>query len=469
MKKIFGKYDLIKVSGILVLLATFLTWLIPYGYFSGSEMVVEDITRVGLVNFMQYGLLGMYYFTVLITFLFVLGGFYEVLSKAAGYQKLVNGISRKLANHKVIVVIAVSLIFALLTSVSNEYFPLFVLIPFVITVLSKMKVDKISAFVATFGGMLVGTIGSTYSAKVVGYINSTLGTETTTYLGIKILLFVLAFVLLSVFTVLRMNKIKKNAKFEEYDKFEVTTKGKEEVKSWPYAIIFGILFLVTVLAYFPWSTFEITLFTDITTWVNELALFDAPIISYFFGDFTEFGKWDIFTIQFVMLATTVLIHFVSKISWDEIFEAYGVGFKKMGYVVVVLLMVYFILELTVMFPVIPVLVDYICSLADEFNILGAMLTFVASLVASIFGVEMQYVVSLAGNYLATTYASATNVIAIIIQSAFGLVSFIVPSSAILMVGLAYLDIPYKDWFKHIWKFLLAMLVAIIIIIIILAL
>ena len=102
MKKFFEKYDLIKVSGIMVLLAVILTWAIPYGYFSGTEMVTEDITRVGLTNFMQYGLLGMYYFTVLITFLFVLGGFYQVLSKTAGYQSIIKSISGKLKGHETV-------------------------------------------------------------------------------------------------------------------------------------------------------------------------------------------------------------------------------------------------------------------------------------------------------------------------------------------------------------------------------
>ena len=33
-----------------------------------------------------------------------------------------------------------------------------------------MKIDKITAFVSTFGGLLVGALGSTYSTKVAGAI-----------------------------------------------------------------------------------------------------------------------------------------------------------------------------------------------------------------------------------------------------------------------------------------------------------
>ena len=123
MKNFFKKYDLIKVSGIMVLLSVLLTWVIPYGYFTGSDMVIEDITRVGLSDFMQYGLLGMYYFTVLITFLFVLGGFYQVLSKTAGYQALVSSISEKLKGREILLVLVVSFVLALASAFVSPIIP----------------------------------------------------------------------------------------------------------------------------------------------------------------------------------------------------------------------------------------------------------------------------------------------------------------------------------------------------------
>lgn len=467
MKKFFEKYDLIKVAGILVLISVVLTWLIPYGYFSGSEMVVEDITRVGLTNFYQYGLLGMYYFTVLVTFLFVLGGFYQLLSKQPGYQKLIKNISGKLKGREVPFVLIVSLIFAILSSLINEYFPLLALIPFIIAILNKMKVDKITSFVATFGGLLVGTIGSTYSEKVAGYLLSTFNVEIGDVLTTQTIIFVIAYILLGIFTVIRMKKLKGDKKFEEYDKFEIETTetSKKETKTWPY-VVGLILFVITiVLAYLPWSSWEITFFADATTWVNELAIADQPIISYIFGEFTEFGAWDIFTVQFVMLFATMLIHWFSKTKLDDVFESYGEGFKKMGPVIVVMLVVYFILELAVMYPVVPIIVDWIASLTEGFS---AILSFIAAAITSVFSVEMQYAMSLAGSYFAATYTEVQSVLVIIFQTAFGLVSFFVPSSAILMIGLSYLNIPYKDWMKFIWKFLLAMLVVIIVIILIIA-
>ena len=94
-----GKHSLVKVTGIMVLITVLLTWIIPQGSFAGTELNTTEITRVGLFDFFTYGLLGLYYFTVLVTFLFVLGAFYQVLSRTKGYQDLTNSIA-KLFNGK---------------------------------------------------------------------------------------------------------------------------------------------------------------------------------------------------------------------------------------------------------------------------------------------------------------------------------------------------------------------------------
>ncbi len=464
MKKFFEKHDLIKISGIMVLLTALLTWIIPYGYFSGSEMVTQDITRVGVTNFMQYGLLGIYYFTVLVTFLFVLGGFYELIGKAQGYQAFVKNTSDALKGKEVIAVLVSMFLFAGLNSVLNEFFPLLVFVPLVVTILSRLKLDKLTSFNATFGGLLIGVLGSTLSTKVVGYINTTFGTINTTYIAVKIVLFALAYICLATLTVMHMKNANKPSKVD-YDKFALDLSPNKKLRTGgaAYIILFAVIFVVTVLAYMPWSSWGVAAFDNATAWVNELSLAGVPIISYIFGNFVAFGSWDIFTIQFVLLFASLLIWIFDKFSLDDVIESYRDGFRKMGPVVVTLLLVYFILEIAVMYPVLPVIADWFATIADGFS---AFWNTIAVFITSLFGVEMQYVMSLIGTYYAATFASNSSEMAMIIQMMFGLVSFFAPSSVILMLGLSYLDLPYKDWMKFIWKFLVALLLVIIIIIII---
>lgn len=467
MKKFFEKYDLIKLAGIMVIISVLLTWFIPTGYFSGTEFVSNDISRVGISTFLEYGLLGIYHFSVLVTFLFVLGGFYQVLSKRAGYQQLVKNISEKLKGCEIPTVLVISLIFAILCSLTNEYFPLLAFIPFVITILNKMKVDKISAFVATFGGLLVGTIGSTFSTKLAGELTSKLGVEAADVLTTQTILFVIAFILLAAFTILRLRKLKSDKKFEEYDMFEVEApkESKKAPKTWPYVLGIILFTVVTVLAYLPWSTWEITVFSDVTEWINSFELFKVPIFNYIFGEFKAFGTWDIFAVQKVMVLATIFIWLFGHMSLSEIFECYGTGFKKVGKIMAVMLTVYTVIVFNYTFPILPAIVNWLTGLTEGFN---ALLAYLSSFIVSLFSVEMPYAVVLAGSYMATLYSEAQSTIVLIMQMAFGLVSFFVPTSVILMMGLSYLDIKYKDWFKFIWKFLLAILIISIVIILIIA-
>lgn len=473
MKKFFEKYDLIKVSGILVLVAVILTWLFPYSYFNGTQLVEQEITRVGITNFFQYAVDGLRYFTVLATFLFVTGGFYQVLSKRPGYQKLVKTIGEKLKGREIPVVLFVSLIFSCLGSLVTEYYPLLAIIPFVITIYNIMKIDKITAFVSTFGGLLVGALGSTYSTKVAGAILEGFKADIADVLTTQSILFVITFVALNIFMILRLNKTKKDKKFEEYDKFAIDMTSKDEkkadkksVKVWPYALMFALMFLTISMAYLPWEKYwEITLWKEVTTWLNEFSIAGVPILSYITGTLKEFGAWDIYHTMFVMLFATLLVKCFGKVSFDEIIESFGEGFQKIASTVVAMLAVYLVLEFAFEFPVLPAVIAWFESLTTGFSAFFASL---GAFVTSIFSVEMQYGIALTGTYYATAYADKLSTLVIIFQSMFGLVSFFIPSSAILMIGLSYLDIKYKDWMKFIWKFLLIMFLIIAVMIAIIA-
>ena len=469
MKKFFEKYDLLKVSGILVLVAVVMTWA-----FQGTDIIGEEVTRVGLSTFFIQGVLGtLSNFAVLIAFLFITGGFYQVLSKRAGYQKLVKTIGEKLKGFEIPVVLSIMLIFAILTSLMNEYFPLLALVPFFIAILSRLKVDKITAFTSTFGGMLIGAMGSTFSTKVVTPLTQYVGVKVEDILTTQTIIFVITFVALGVFTIIRLvkaKKDKKDKKFEEYDLFieevsEKKSKESKKVRMWPYATMMILLIVTVALAYLPWSTWKVEFFTELTKKVNEFTIFGQPIISYIIGTFVEFGSWEIYTTQNVMLIAILLIKIFGKVPLDEIFESFGKSFTKMGKTVLVMMMVYFIVEIAVLFPVIPGIAQWLAGLTEGFN---AFTTSLGTFLTSLFGGEMEYVARLVGPVYTQIYTDIQPTLAIIFQSIFGFVSFFVPSSVILMMGLSYLDIKYKDWLKFIWKFLLVMLVAIVIIIAVIA-
>ncbi len=467
MKKFWEKYDLVKIAGIMALFTVLLTWLIPQGQWQGTELVVNEISRVGIFDFFTYGLLGMYYFTVLVTFLFVLGGFYQVLSKTGGYQKLTNSIAKIFKDTEIIFVIIVSFIIAALTAIINDYFVIIAFIPFFITILSKMKLDKITGVATTFGAMLVGILGSIYNTKITGVNVMRLGAEYKDFIWVKLVIFFVAFALFTLFNILHIVKTNKNKKADLIEETFVSKEVTKKDKVWPIAVIFLLFIIITIMAYLPWqNAFNIEIFDKATEWFTTVEIFGAPVFGYIFGtieSFGAFGSWDLFGVQTLMLIASLFIKWIYKIEWNEYFTAFGEGLKKSGKFVIILLIVYNILEFTVMFPVLPTIIDWIMSLTSKFNV---VLSTFAGLIASMFTVEYQYTVQLVGSYLTTTYADFAKQIPVMLQATYGLISFVTPASAILLLGLSYTDVSYKDWFKYIWKFVLAMFVIIVVLMLI---
>ena len=81
--------------------------------------------------------------------------------------------------------------------------------------------------------------------------------------------------------------------------------------------------------------------------------------------------------------------------------------------------------------------------------------------AGLFNADYQYTVNLLYYNFYELYPNNLKVVSVILQSTYGLMSFITPASAILFVGLRYLNISYKEYMKYIWKFLLAAFVLVI--------
>ena len=491
MKKFFEKHDLIKIAFGMILLSLILTWIIPQGYFNAAELVKNDITRIGTFDFFTYGLLGMYYFTVLVTLLFVVGGFYQFLSKLGAYQKLTDSFAKRLKGKEILFSLIISFVFAGLASIVNEYFILIAFMPFIVTICTKLKMDKISTFVTTFGSLLVGMLGSTISTKIVGMNVQYLQVKYTDNLLEKILLFAIAFIFYSLFNVLYMKKTlindnakennkkvsKKDSKKKADSKKETKKVIKEtkelvlsedlfanEIKDGEKSsiiplLVVGILgVIVTILAYIPWTAvFNVDWFTKATEWVKSAQLFGKPVFSYILGNVNEFGSWDIFGVQLVMLLSVLILQICYRVSINTVIESFAEGFKKISKLVVILLLVYVVLEFAVMYPVLPTILDKI--LGAKFNVFTTALS---GLVTSLFTCEYQYSINLVYSYFASAYASNLSVVSIILQSMFGLVSFFGPASAMLFVGLSYMEIPYKDWMKYIWKFIIAMLLVIIV-------
>jgi len=470
MKKFFKKNDLFKIVGIVILLTVLLTWLIPLGSYSSGEIVTSGITRIGLNDFFTDSLLSVYYFAIIITFLLILGALYHTLSKTSGYQTLLEKFTKFLKGKEIWFVLIASFVFAALASISNEVYQLLIFVPFVITIILNLKMDKLTALSTTFGSILIGVLGTTFSPMILEEMNSYLSLTYNTEIFTKIMLFVVTYLLFNFFNYMHIKKtLKSKDKVDETkdDKFALPEKT-EKSKIWPLIVTLGILAVYVIIAYIPWeSVFAYEGFANFNTWLTGLSIKEVPVVSYVLGTTYAFGAWDLYSLQMIMLIAIGVIACIYKIKFDDLLKAFGEGAKKMLKPILIVLMVYIVCIFTVIYPVMPTIISWIMGAVKSVTSFGGvLLTSLSAIISSIFNVELRYSVEGLIPYFASTFGSETAnpVIMIIFQAFYGFTQFFAPTSLMLMLGLAYLDIPYKEWLKYIWKFLVGLFVVILIIV-----
>lgn len=465
IKSMFEKHDLLKIVLLAVVVTVVLTWIIPYGYVSGGTYTKYDLGRQGLSDIMLSGIYSAQFFIQQLMFILFVGIFYGVLSHIAGYKAFVSKIANKLKGKEKGFVLVSSLIMTLLTSFLSQTYVILIFVPFIINIASKMNIDKITAFLCTFGSMLIGILGATYGSEgfvyFINYLNYYQTVAITEEIGVRFGILALGFILFNFFTIRHMKKIKKNEDKIE-DLFVVEEEKSKKVKVWPMIVFLSVLALFTILGYVNWKDcFNVTIFDKFHTWLTELAIGDYTILSYILGNnAAAFGAWDLYTIMIVMAIILLLSIIIYGVKFDDVIESAIEGIKKLVKPIIILLLIYVVFVFVYWCPFTVTICNWITNFADGFN---PFLATISATVSSLFHIDFGYAGYALGDIITTTYGQSYNIGIIVYVTMNGLVGLVAPTSAILLLGLSYLDIPYKKWMKHIWKFALMMLALLLVI------
>ena len=246
------------------------------------------------------------------------------------------------------------------------------------------------------------------------------------------------------------------------------TTGKHKVA--PIAIIFGLLFILFVLAFIPWGDtgLGVKLFDDITKSAQEFKLFGFPIFAKVLGTFNSFGNWSITDMFLPMGLSILLLVIIYRVKLDDVFEGFMEGAKKALVPALISILLYSILVLVTYHPFQTTIYKAVLDLSKGFNI--ATTTIVAVL-AGLFNSDIAYSFQSIAPYYTSVVTNADNyqLAAVIFQSMYGLTMLVAPTSLVLMGILSYLNVSYKEWFKSVWKLLLELFIVLLIVFIILGL
>ena len=473
MKKEEKKYGLFKGIFLLILIAIVLTWLIPNGsYETGAYVGTGALTRVGINDLAWLIYYGIWFSVDKIILLLVIGGMYGILSKTNAYDRLVTGIANKIT-HKKLAVVILSVIIALLTSILTQTFVVIIFIPFIISILNRMKLDKITIFATTFGSMLVGILGATYGTEGLYYLNGYLANDNTTInttVLIRAGILLIGLVLFNFFTLNHMKKVEN--KEETSDMFivgPVEKEGKSKKQSTLPIIILGIITLIiTILGFINWNgNFGITAFDKFHETLSNIAIGDFHIFTSILGtNMKALGAWeDLFTIIAVIMVFTVIFAICYRVKFEEFLRNYAHGMKVMLKPIACVIAAFVLMVVVYMSPYLATIVNKLLSITDGFNLATMTLS---TFLANIFHTDLGYTGYVFGSFLTTEYVDYINPIYVMLTSLYGFVQFFIPTSAVLGVGLTALGIKYKEWLKYIWRFLVGMIICLLIIFILMA-
>ena len=369
MKKLFEKHTIAKIVGIVILIALVLTWILPYGTFQGTEFYEYGTNRLGFNDIPSIAYNSIYFAIDKIIYLLVLGGFYAVLSKTNGYNKLVSNIVKKIKGKEHIFAVIVAVIIAGLTSITTNTFAMILFIPFIISILLNAGLNKLTAFASTFGALLVGVLGATVGADSLiafnTYFSQNLaesGSDVT--LKYRVIILCISVALYSFFLYFAAKKAMSNKKKEEISeefKLEDVAK-KKNVKTLPIIIVLSLLAIFFILGFLDWNgVFKVTMFNDFHSWLTGIKIGeDFTIVSYILGtNARAFGLFDLFTISTIILVCTVLIAILYSIKFDDLLSTFGNGIVSIIKPVGALVAVYSVFIIVYMSPIVPTMVKSI--------------------------------------------------------------------------------------------------------------
>lgn len=469
MKK---KNTMFKIIAIMALVFYVLSWIIPASSISGGTVTSLGLKRVSLYNIVEYPYLAIQFFLQPLLFMLAVGGLYGVLSETGKYRNKLEKIAKSMKGKEIVFLVLTSFILAALSSVFGLNLMLFIFIPALVGIILLMGYNKMTAFLTTFISPLIGVIGSTYGVYITGYINQIAGTTFQTEIVSKIALFVLSFVIYTAFLVKYATKNKNKSEISEEELTVLMGEKKQSKKaSWPMFLVMGLLLVLVILGYTDWkSVFDSSFFVDLHTKLTvEFTIGDHAILGYLFNGLTNLGKWYYAEFTAMILIASIILTFVYDLKVDGGLKAFGKGVVSMLKPAALVIFAYVMVLVSAYHPYIVTVTDWIVTLVSKTSgvfgqIVYIFMISIDTILSTVFNVEMLYVVQSTLPLLSSVYADTTNSLAIITQSIYGLTSFVAPTSTMMLLGLSYLGISYKEWLKTSWKLVLELLAVILIII-----
>lgn len=481
------KNSILKAITITFLVYVLASWIIPAGKFANGAFTKGETSPVGIGDLFIFPISTFVTSIFVLTALIILliGALYGVMNKTGVYGNLVEGVAKKFKGSEKSFLIISVITFAVLSSLTSLTLPLLVLVPFAVAVILTLGFNKMTALLSTVGAILVGNIGTTFGYNTGGYnyVNYFFGLKSTENILWKVVLLVALTAVLVVYIV-KTSKIEKAKKSTK----KTTKKAKEETKAeevviplykgetakkntLPLVIIVSLGFVIAMVAMFNWAGalgVQKTIFDTWHTNITNVKLNNYPIFANILGSLNAFGYWSNYEFAMILVVVILVLGLVYKLKIDEIIDAAVEGMKEMLPVAVVAMFANILLLVvnSATGTFFTTIFNSLLSATKGFNFATLSLT---TLVGSIGYSDFPYLMNALYDPMNSLYYDSLPKVVYVLQAMYGFAMLIVPTSVGLVVGLKFVGVSYKDWFKENWKLLLSLFAVTLVMVIIVTL
>lgn len=484
MKK---KYGLFKVLSVLLVFVVLMTCVVNDRQGAKTYLALGDV----FLNYLQC----FYYFFDTALFIMVVGGFYGVLNKIPAYKEMVKGIANKVEDKSKLFIVVMTILFALVSSLTGLNVLLLLVVPMIVSIVLLLGYDKLVALSTTVGGIVIGLISGIFlTVKDPASYYSVSYTTIDKLVGLdshfanllpKILLLVVGVGLLVWYILSHIKREggKNTYELSKTDALLVEVKDKtgkkvnnentKKVMVWPLAIVLGLVVVLLVLGYLPWvDLFGLEIFNDFHNWLLGLKIGDYQVFtSLISANITAFGTWtnlgNYLMAMVVVVVFTFILMLIYRVKFEDAMDGFMYGVKKMLPATMIVILAYTVLVCSYNHGFVETIITMV---SEEFGD-NAIVHSLVTMLGSVLNVDLYYTSTGVFTTIASTLSESANlaVYATMFQSLYGLVQIVGPTSILLIVGLSYLEVPYKTWLKYIWRFVVELLIIILIVLMIVSL
>lgn len=221
------KRNLLKVIGISFLIFVILSWIIPVGTYSSGKLSTDGTDPIGLYDLFSTPVSTILTFALYAVVFAAIGGLYGVIDKTGALKPMLEKASKNKGKGFLIFSI---IFFVVLSSLTGLSMLLFVLVPLFASIIFAKGYDKITALASTVGGILAGSVCSTYGFNITGYTKNLLSVDMSNEVVAKLILLVLLTAALIFFVIKKADKLAKTNALINEDSNEAFDIEEEEIK-----------------------------------------------------------------------------------------------------------------------------------------------------------------------------------------------------------------------------------------------